>query len=229
MTIGALTTVTEFETWNGGSGIYRPAAIHDALLLAEGQVSAWLSTALVPTQVVEEFPWPVDSRKMWLGKVRLISVVKVEGLFADGNCLWQSGLECSTIFDYRQSIIRIRDNYRIYLCNGLRCPERMKVTYIAGFSAVESAADSLDGTTLRAAVFNAALGFLQTSIGLNSTGNVFISSYSAAGYNESRVPEEQSGASLLQNQFIRNAKELVRRLQVKRPLNIVRTRGYRFL
>jgi hypothetical protein len=51
-----LVTPAEFSAWGGGTGFYRPEAVEDALMNAEQKAEEWLSTALVPTSIVEEFP-----------------------------------------------------------------------------------------------------------------------------------------------------------------------------
>lgn len=214
-----LATASEFSTWNGGTGVYRSSAVADALILAEAKVGEWLSTPTTPTQFIEEYPWPVDLNKIELQKVRLITVDKVEALYSDGQCNWNTTDECHTVFDARHSVIRLRDPYR-WWCSNQRCPERMRITYTAGFTAAEGASGTEIGTILRAGIFNAMLGFLQTSIGLNARGNVFISSYSAAGYNESRQLPERSGAEELINEHFQNGKELVRTLVVKRFISL---------
>lgn len=215
---GMLTTVSDFVAFNGGSGIYRPSAVSDALVLAEGEVEKWLSTPTTPQTFVDEFDWPVDQNRMYLRKVRVLSITGVTGLRSDGQGNWQTSSELYTILDYKQSIIRFMDPMR-YWCASGGCPERLRVTYVAGFSAAESATTTKDGVRLRAVIFNAALAFLQTGIGLNTQGNNFISSYTAAGYSESRQLPEMSGASNYMNQFMQEAKEMARALVVKRPIN----------
>lgn len=219
MVTGLLTTSAEFVSFHGGSGIYRPEAVDTAIAVAESQIGDLLSSALVPTGYVDEFDWPVDQNKMFLRKVKLISVTKVEGLYSNGDCTWQTSAECSTILDNRMSIIRIRDPWRRW-CSGMRCPERMRVTYQAGFTAAEAVNTTMVGTQLRAAIFNWALGLLQIGIGLNAQGNIFISLYTAAGYSESRQLPEMSGAVNIMNQHILMAKELLRgsKITVKRPI-----------
>jgi len=216
---GLLTTTDEFVAWNGGSGIYRPQAVADALVMAEGTVATWLNTALVPTEFVDEFDWPVDDNRMYLRKLRLISITSIEALYSNGDCTWQTSEECSTILNARMSIIRIRDPWRRW-CSGQRCPERMRVTYQAGFTAAQSDDETIDGVNLRAVIFNAALGHLQMGIGLNAMGNMFVPSYQAAGYNESRQLPEMSGAVNMMNQHMLYAEELARqtRLKIKRPI-----------
>jgi hypothetical protein len=219
-----LTTVGDFVAYNGGSGIYRPSAVQDALAMAESEVERWLNTTLTPQPQVDEFDWPVDHHRMYLRKVRLISVESVEGLFPNGDCTWQTSSECWTILDNRESIIRIRDPWRLW-CSGLRCPERMRVHYTAGFQTSETdPALTKRGVKIRSAIFTVALGMLQTGIGLNAQGNLFIQSYTAAGYNESRKLPEMSGAVNMMNQHILMGKELAREAEVKRAI-MFRSRG----
>lgn len=219
MVTGLLTTSAEFISFHGGSGIYRSQAVEDAIAIAEAQIGDLLSSALVPTEFIDEFDWPVDQNKMFLRKVRLISVTSVEGLYSNGDCTWQTSDECSTILDNRMSIIRIRDPWRQW-CSGLRCPERMRVTYQAGFTAAEVLITTMAGMQLRAAIFNWALGLLQIGIGLNAQGNLFISNFTAANYSETRQLPEMSGAVNIMNQHILMAKELLRgsKVTVKRPI-----------
>lgn len=212
-----LTTPAEFSTWNGGTGVYRSSAVTDALVLAEAKVGEWVNTGLTPTEFIEEYPWPVEDNKIQLNKVRLITVDSVEALYSNGDCTWGTSSECNTIFDARHSIIRLRDPYR-WWCSNQRCPERMRVTYTAGFTAAQALAGTEIGTVLRSGIFSAALGFLQMSIGLNARGDVFIPSYSAAGYSESRQLPERSGAEELINEHIQLAKNMIRSLTIKRPL-----------
>lgn len=226
MTIaGMLTTPDDFVAYNGGSGIYRSTAVQQALVFAEGEVGSWLSTGLVPTTYTDEFDWPVDQDRMYLRKVRLISITSAEGLYSNGQCTYQSPTEsiCTTILDAKNSIFRLMDPWRRW-CSGSRCPERMRITYFAGFTSAESDPNTIDGMTLRGAIFNAALGFLETATSLQAQGNLFISGFQAAGYNESRQLPDMSGAVNIKNQHILMAKEMIRRLAVKRTI-MFRSRG----
>ncbi len=213
-------TMDDFVTWNGGSGVYRAQAVQDALLLAEGEAERWLQTPLEPTQFIEEYPWPVDGGKYMLEKQRLIQVDKVEMLFPQGNCVWQPFEECFTIFDLRQSIIRVRDPWWLSCraANWARWPaERVRITYMAGFDTVlTTPPGSTDYQRLKMVVMNAALGFLQTSIGLNSQGNVFVQSFNAAGYSESRRMSEEQGALRFNNEYLVNAHSMSMQLRIRR-------------
>lgn len=226
MSSGVLTSVAEFVSFEGGFGIYNASQISTALLMAEGKVAQWLSAPLVPTQFVEEFPWPAQDHIIMLKRVRLISIDTVEGYYwlDPATALWQTApLTCFKILQAQHGIIVVVDRVGpANICCGAwqACPTRIKVTYTCGFPSGELDIDTIDGATARAGVFECAIGFLQTSFGLNSTGNVFIPSFSIAGYNESRQGPERSGAEELVNQHIQNAKELVRRLMIRRPVTI---------
>lgn len=228
MATGVLTTPEEFSTYMGGTGIYTPDKVLSALMLAEGKVEEWLSTPLVPTQYSEEFDWPLDEGKIMLKKVRVRTIDELLGYYwiNHTDCEWQSApLPCAIVYSAEQSIVRIIDganNYSV-CCGSFRaCPIRIKITYTAGLDPVDTDYDTLNGRLVRAAVFTAALGFLQTSIGLNATGDVFIPSFTIAGYSESRQLPERSGAEELINQHIQNAKHMLRRMVIKRPIQLRR-------
>lgn len=215
----------DFSDWNGGTGFYRPSAVQNAIQLGENKAVEWLNTGLVPTSFEDDLPWPSDwspgrgfssHGKIMLQRVRLISIESIESVWSTcDNCGQEVGSECANIVNARHSIIRVGDPWR-YWCGTGRCPERLRVTYTAGFSVAEAAAGTPIGTQLRAIVFNAALGFLITSIGLNADGNVFKPSYTSAGYSESRQGPERSGAEEEVNEFIQMAFSLARNLRVKR-------------
>lgn len=223
---GSLTTAQEFSDYEGGTGIYRAQAVTDALLLAEAKVSEWTQTFLLPTQFTEEFPWPLDDNKIMLRYCRIQSIDSVTGLYwLDPNsCEWQeAALPCAKIFDAKQGIIQIMDRVGPYsICCGTwrACPIRIRITYTSGFTTGQADPTTPDGMLLRSAIYNAAVGFLQTSIGLNAHGDVFIPNFTIAGYSESRQLPERSGAEELINQHIQNAKNMCRKLRVYRPISI---------
>lgn len=220
-------STADFSLWNGGTGIYRPQAVADALVLAEVKAKGWLNTGLGPTVYTESIPWPSDwaqgnqfgqNNKIRLEKVRVISIDSVVGQWSDGTGVPQSDpLTAFTLINAKHGILRVIDPYRCW-CSGLgRCPERIVITYTAGFTVLELAAGTDIGTTVRAIVFNATLGFLVGATGLNADGNIFKPNYSAAGFSESRVLPERSGAEELINEHIQMAFSLSRDLKVKRP------------
>lgn len=228
MATGVLTTPEEFSAYMGGTGIYTSDKVLTALMLAESKVGEWLSTPLIPQQYSEEFDWPLDEGKIMLKKVRIISVDELLGYYWIDHtvCAWQTApLPCAIIYDYDMSIVRIIDgaNNVSVCCGSFRaCPIRIKITYTAGLPAEMTDYETLPGRLIRGAVFNAALGFLQTSIGLNATGDIFIPSFSIAGYSESRQLPERSGAEDLINQHIQNAKNMLRGLTIRRPIQLRR-------
>lgn len=213
-----LTSASEFQQYEGGTGNYRSQAVTDALILAEGKVEEWLNTAVVPTTATEEYPWPIDDGRLMLRKVRLISLGTITGLHSPNcSCVWQEISDCAFIYNARQSIISVVDCQGVAgRCWPCRCPQRVRVTYTYGFTATEAAADTKDGRTLRSGIFAAAVGFLQSGIGLGASGNQNIGSFSSAGYSESRNFNERSGAEELVNPMIQQAKEMVRGLRIYR-------------
>lgn len=209
---------SDFVSYHGGSGVYRAQAVTDAMKLAEGDVRNWIGCGVVPTTETEEIPWPTDDGKVMLRKVRLISIQSVTALHSlDCSCEWQEATDCAVILNARQSIIQMVD------CNGVgnrcwpcRCPRRARVTYTHGFTAAESAADTMDGIALRSAIMVDAVGILQANIGLGMSGSANIGSFSSAGYSESRNFNERSGANERINPLIQEAKEIARRLMIRR-------------
>src|SRR3990167_2057752 len=221
-----LTTVSDFVSFMGGSGTYRSQDVQNALYLAEQRVGWWLNTAVEPTANTEEDPWPVDDGKSVLAKTRLISITSITGLHTPTcTCSWTEIAECAYILNDRQSIIQAVD------CNGVgnscwpcRCPKRVRITYQYGFSAAEALATTPDGALLRASIFNAAYGFLQSGIGLDAAGGYAITSWSSVGYSESRQYGEKSGAEGSMNAFIVQAREMVRPLMIRRGMLMHRAR-----
>ena len=220
-----ITTVQGFSDFMGGIGNFPPGQVQTALMLAEARVQHWLCTFLEPTQYTEEFPWPVEDGKLFLKYVRLISLDVMTGLYwvDQTTCEWvTTPMDCGIVFDNRMSIVQILDTIGLGICCGYyrSSPTRLRLTYTAGFASSDVVMGTPDGTILQAGIFNAALGFLVSTVGLQSTGNVFIPSFSAAGYNESRQLVETSGAELLMNQHIQNARQLIRPLEVRRPIQL---------
>lgn len=217
-----LTTLDDFRIYQGGSGQYRPSAISTALALAENKVAQWLNTPLVPTTIIEEQPWP-ENGKLQLDKVRTISITSVQGLYGPQcDCTRDEVDGCSSILNAKFSQILVLN------CNGGGCaggcwtnyryPTRVQVTYIAGLTSAQSNAGTDDGDILRASIFTAALGFLQSTIGLDAPGNLAINNYSSAGYSEGRNFNERSGAEEMIHPLIQQAREMIRgsSLNVKR-------------
>lgn len=211
-------TTQDFSDWNGGTGFYRPTAVQNAIQMGENKAVGWLNTGLVPTSFTDEIPWPSNwgGNKLMLDKVRLISIVSVTALWSCDTCDWTevANQQCTFVHNSRHSIILVTNPQGNWCSQG--CPERLRITYMAGFTLAEGAAGTPIGTQLRAIVFNAALGYLITAIGLNADGNIFKPSYTAAGFSESRQGAERSGAEEEVNEFIQLAYELSRDLRVKR-------------
>ena len=214
------TTPAEFSAFQGGTGQYRAQAVSDALLLGESDVEGWLETFLEPTQLTEEFIWPIDNGQIMLKKVRTISIDVVIALHnLDCNCEWQTATDCAVILNARHSIIRVIDcNGRIGSCFAYpcRCPRRVQVTYTAGFTAALSDAATPDGMKLHAGIYMAALAHLNTTIGLDAMGDRAVGSWSSAGYSESNQFNERSGAEEMIHPLTQQAKNLVRKLMVRR-------------
>lgn len=221
-----LTTVADFVEFQGCSGNYSTGAITTALILAESRVTKWLCTFLEPTQAVEEFDWPVEESKVQLRYVRLVSVDMIDALYwidsTTSSWVSTSSDKAFLVYDYSHSIVRILDTLGQPFNTGYfrSCPTRVRVTYKAGFTAAGVAPGTADGTVLRAGIFTAALGFLETTIGIQSTGNVFIPGYSAAGYSESRQLVELSGAELIMNPHLQMAHTLLKTLEIRRPIQL---------
>lgn len=214
-----LTTPAEFSAFEGGTGQYRSQSITDALLLGESDVEGWLETFLVPTAQTEEFIWPVDNGLIMLKKVRTISVDAVVAIHSlDCSCQWTTATDCAVILNARHSVIRVVDcNGQVGKCFGAcRCPQRVRVTYTAGFTAAQALATTPDGMKLHAGVYNAALAHLQTTIGLDAMGDRAVGSWSSAGYSESSQFNERSGAEEMIHPLTQQAKNLVRKLIIKR-------------
>lgn len=228
---GMLTTESEFSSFHGGTGIYRSQAISDALVMAEAAVEGWVETPLTSTQTSEEVPWPVDDGQIRLKRVRLITIDSVTALHnLDCDCEWQEITDCGVILNARFSDIRVVDCFgalgRCYP-SSCRCPKRVRVVYTAGFTAAESNNDTKDGRLLRSAVFTAAVGFLQSSIGLDAMGNRTVGSWSSAGYSESSQFNERSGAEEMIHPMIQQAKNMVRKLTVRRAIPMRLSKGIR--
>lgn len=224
---GLLTTQDEFVNYHGGSGSYRPTAVDIALGLAEGKVAGWIDSALVPTTITEEQSWPIDDGKLQLGKRRLISITSIVGLHSlDCSCVWREVTDCAVIFDARLAIIKVINCQGVgNTCWPCRCPRRVRVTYTYGFTADEAASSTVIGNTIRASVFTAALGFLRSTIGLDTQGNQAINSWSSVGYSESRQFNERSGAEEIVDPLIQMAKEITRDLVVKTSPNMRNRNG----
>ena len=108
-------------------------------------------------------------------------------------------------------------NGQVGKCFGAcRCPQRVRVTYTAGFTVAQALDTTPDGMKLHAGVYNAALAHLQTTIGLDAMGDRAVGSWSSAGYSESSQFNERSGAEEMIHPLTQQAKNLVRKLVVKR-------------
>lgn len=225
--MGQLVTADDFKNYNSGTGVFPLQRVEDAIMLAEGQVEEWLNTAVVPTARTEEQPWPIDNGRIQLEKTRIISITGVLALHDQGcDCEWQEVVACARIEDADRGIITVKS------CTGggsacwpCRCPRKVRITYSYGFTAAQSLKTTHDGMTLQAGIFQAALGYLQTGIGLNASGNVAIGSFSSAGYSESRQFNERSGTNENVNPQMQLAQQTVRRLRIFRPPANMRKQG----
>jgi len=219
-----LTSASEFSAYQGGTGSYRTQDVINALLLAENQVATWLNSAVEPTTITDEVPWPVTDGKIMLKKQRLISVQSVTALHnLSCTCAWETVSDCAVVLDSEQGIIEVVH------CGGPSnicwpcgvCPQRVQIAYTYGFTVAQSDATTPEGMTLRAAIFMAALGYLRSGIGWSSQGNQRITSWSSAGYSESRDfgSSDSSGASGFLDPMIGLAKEMLRSLIIKRSFD----------
>ncbi len=218
MASGILTTISEFTSFQGSTGTYRSTDVQNALLMAESKVSNWLNSPLLANVITEEYPWPVDDGKIMLEKVRLVSITSITALHTQTcTCGWTEVADCAYILNAKQSIIQVIDCQGVgNRCWPCRCPKRVRVTYTAGFSSQESDPNTPDGFLLRSSIFTAALGFLQSTIGLDAVGNLAIGSWSSAGYSESRQFNERSGTEEMVHPLIQQAKDMCRSLRIKR-------------
>jgi len=191
---GMLTTPEEFANFEGGTGNYRSQDIENALAIAELIVEDLLNSPLVPCPFTEEYPYPEHSLRLQLVKRRVNSIDTVVGLHTlDCDCAWETITGCGVVLNREAGDIQLQNCAgALSGCWPCRCPRRIRVTYTAGFTASETQASSKIGRAIRAAVFNMTLAVLFSSVGFSAAGTMNITSWSSAGYSESREFGEMS-------------------------------------
>lgn len=196
--MSTLLTAVEYasDSYMDSTGTIPANAVQVAIDMAETDVSEALgfpvdgdgSPTFIAHQFTEEYPWPHPIRPLMLGSPRVISLDTVYARhdLGDCDCEWTDLTGCGFIHDARKGIILFRSCEWASSCwTCCRCPERVQVTYTAGFTAAQVAATTPTGRRLRLAIAlrARALMDLQDHYG---EGNVAVSSYSSLGYSERR-------------------------------------------
>jgi len=236
--MASLFSSSDFVTLMGGTGSYRPDAVTTALLLAEGDIENELGHGLTPKATTEEYPWPGQNGLLMLKKKRLISVDTVIALhnLNCSLCTWESRTDCAVVYDSLQGIVRPLDCSGWPCCsNGCwsscDCPARVRITYTHGFAtgALKSAGALTDeGQKIGSAVMLYTLHQLRNVLSLTAQGDMVVSSWSSAGYSESRQFSPDAGGTRRVSALVQEARNILRDggYIIKRAISI---RGKRFV
>lgn len=179
----------------GGTGTFSTSQWQLAIDMAEFDISDALDTFLTPTTVTEEYLWPGDNGKLLLNYNHVISLTSLtakHSLLYD--CTWVQDAECGVILDSELGWIQaVAKNFSLSKCNcsgsgmGMVVPDRLLITYNAGYTAAEAAAGTATGKALRMAICMRAREWISyISQGSDWQGNFAIASWSSMDYSERR-------------------------------------------
>jgi len=179
----------------GGSGTFSAAELQIAISLAEADVENALSTFVTPTTVTEEYLWPhmpFLEGKILLNNGRVTSITSVTAKHSLNNdCVWIEDTQCGVILNSLDGLVQVVGcNFSLGPCNCAQgiIPDRLVITYIAGFTALESAVGTKIGTVLRAAIILRAREWLDAfSQGSGWAGFYNIASWNSMDYGERRI------------------------------------------
>lgn len=196
----SLVTPNDFNSY-GGSGTYSAADLQMAIDLAEFDIGQALTTFVEPTTVTEEeYLWPIPDGKIQLLHAKVISLTEVKAKYSlNADCVWIEDVQCGVILNAPDGLIKVRAcNFTASNCMcggnaypfpyGLQItPDRLVVTYVCGFSAVEADPTTAIGKALRMAIILRARDWLQTlTQGDAWEGAYNVPSYSSMDYSERR-------------------------------------------
>lgn len=195
---GVLLTLDEFasEYYMGSTGTKPANAVQVAIEIAETEISEALgfpvdgdgAPTFISGEFTEEHPWPVPNRPLLLNSPRIVSLDTVYARHDLGtcDCEWTDLTACGFINDARTGIVKFRTCARAASCwIYCGCPQRVQVTYTAGFTAAQVAATTATGRRLRLAIALQARAHLELQ-DFYTEGNTAVSSYSSLGYSEKR-------------------------------------------
>lgn len=195
--MSTLLTIGEFasDAYLGGTGTKASNAVQLAIDVAEGDISDALGFPTddgVPTFIAHEFteehPWPIPNRPVMLRRPRTISVDETLARHDLGtcDCEWTDLTACAFVHDARRSIVRFRTCERASSCwIYCGCPQRVQITYTAGFTAAQVDAATPTGQRIRLAIALQARALLDLQ-DFYTEGNAAVSSFSSLGYSEKR-------------------------------------------
>lgn len=188
----SLLTPAEMESDFGGTGTHSAADLQMAIDLSEFDLGHAMNIFLEPTTSTEEYPWPyIDAGKMSLLHRRVTSLTTVTAKHSlDVDCVWIEDAECGVILDGLNGWIQIiSNNLTLGNCNCATSivPDRAVITYVSGFTATETAADTALGKALRMAITLRAREWLVVlEEGDAWEGFFVIESWSSMDYSERR-------------------------------------------
>lgn len=198
----SLLTPNEIATQYGGTGTFDLATIQMGIDLAQFDLEDALATYLTPTTVVEEYMWPAGTGqdKILLNKSHVSSIESVVAKYSLlWDCSWIQSNECGVILDGEQGLVQVKAvNYSLNICQCTNIasysmvsrvvPDRLLITYIAGYTAAESDPSTAVGKVLRmATTLRAREWFNALSQGQDWQGNYNIASWNSMDYSERRV------------------------------------------
>jgi hypothetical protein len=232
-------TVAEFnsDSYFGGfgTGSWPTGMIQMGLDWGEGEAENVLLNSVTQAQATEEYPWSYHS-PLQLKKKRVLSISGVVTKHSfDCDNGWSTGTSaCAAILNSLHGIIQPLECGTAFACSphgtwsGCWCLARVEITYTHGFTSAEQANVKIGGA-VKTAIGLFALYYLQNIGHQGAIGNSEISSFSSAGYSESRVVPFISGAQGASNRpsmLVSEAIETLRRLNPKRVLAIRGKRGW---
>jgi hypothetical protein len=196
--MSTLLTIGEFasDSYMGSTGTKPANAVQVAIDMAESDVSIALgfpidddgSPAFISAEFTEEHKWPIPNRPLLLNSPRIISLDTIYARHDLGtcDCEWTDLTACGFIHNAKVGIVKFRTCERAASCwVYCGCPQRVQVTYTAGFTAAEVADTTPTGRRLRLAIALQARALLELQ-DFYTDGNVAISSWSSLGYSEKR-------------------------------------------
>jgi len=196
--MSTLLTIDEFasDSYMGSTGTKPSNAVQVAIDIAETEVSEALgfpagddgTPTFISGEFTEEHPWPVPNRPLMLNSPRIITLDTVYARhdLGDCDCEWDDLTACGFIHDAKVGIVRFRTCARASSCwIYCGCPQRVQVTYTAGFTAAEVLPATPTGRRLRLAIALQARSHLELQ-DFYTDGNVAIKSYSSLRYSETR-------------------------------------------
>lgn len=189
----SLLTIAEMATNYGGVDVAEHDAdnIQMAIDLAEFDIEESLKTFLTPTQMIEEYPWPIADGRLTLDYRRVTALDTVTAKHSlDADCVWLEDDECGVILDANNSLVFISStNLTLGNCNcdaGI-APDRAEITYTSGYTTAETATTTRVGKALRQGITLRAREWMQA---LKETdywqGEHAIVSWNSMDYSERR-------------------------------------------